>query len=85
MLSKGTIVCSKAGRDSGSFSAVLSSDDRFAVLTDGSGHPIEKPKRKNVKHIAKTLTVLSAEQMSTNSSIKKALEEFGANKVKGEI
>ncbi len=82
---KGTVVCSKKGRDKGYFLAVVSSDGVYALVCDGKERPIEKPKKKNLKHLSLTGTTLSEEQMKTNKSLKRALRDFTTNNVKGEI
>lgn len=82
---RGTVVCSKSGRDKGYFLAVVSSDDRFALVCDGKERRLERPKKKNLKHISPTDIVLSEEQLKTNKSLKHALNDFRTNNVKGEI
>lgn len=73
---RGTVVCSKAGKEKGMFMAVLSSDDKAVLLSDGRQRPIEKPKRKNLKHVSLTDTRLSEEQLKTNKSLRHALSDF---------
>ena len=82
---RGTVVCSKKGRDKGYFLAVVSSDEVHAFVCDGKERPIENPKKKNLKHISPTDYVLSEEQLKTNKSLKHALRDFRTNNVKGEI
>ena len=82
---RGTVVCSKKGRDKGCFLAVVSSDEVHAFVCDGKERPIERPKKKNLKHISPTEFVLSEEQLKTNKSLKHALNDFRTNNVKGEI
>ena len=82
---RGTVICSKKGRDKGYFLAVISSDGVHALVCDGKERPIERPKRKNLKHISPTDFVLSEEQLRTNKSLKRALHDFRTNNVKGEI
>ena len=45
-LKRGQVVWSKAGRDQGSFLAVLECRPPWAVLADGGRRPLERPKRK---------------------------------------
>ena len=48
---KGMVVKSMAGRDSGGyFVATEVSDDRI-LIADGGERPLERPKKKNPKHI----------------------------------
>ena len=84
-LEKGTVVCSRNGRDKGYFMVVFSSDENNVYLCDGHERPIEHPKKKNIKHICPTSFKLSEEQMRSNKALKRALREFNTNNVKGEI
>ena len=70
-LKRGQVVRSKAGRDQGSF---------MAVLADGKGRPLERPKRKNIRHISPTLTVLPEEALATNRKLRAALREAGGQR-----
>ena len=72
----GRIVCSKAGRDKGYFMVVVEEGDGFVFVCDGKERPIERPKRKNIKHIAFTNTVLEEESSITNKQLRKALAIF---------
>ena len=47
----GQIVCSKAGRDKGYFMVVVEEGDGFVFVCDGKERPLERPKRKNIKHL----------------------------------
>ena len=72
----GRIVFSKAGRDKNHPMVVVSADDKFLYLCDGKERPLERPKRKNKKHLQFTNTVLEKSSYSTNKSLKKALAVF---------
>lgn len=72
----GQIVLSKAGKDSGSFYAVLLEEEGFVYIADGRLRKIEKPKRKSKKHLAPTKTVLSPQDYETNSRLRAALSKF---------
>ena len=69
----GQIVCSRSGRDKGYFMVIVSEDDRYIYVCDGKERPIERPKRKNAKHLSFTNTVLNADSYKTNKSLKKSL------------
>ncbi len=48
----GQLVSSLQGRDSGMFYLVIKNDSQSRVLVaDGEGRKVEKPKRKNIKHL----------------------------------
>ena len=72
----GQIVCSKAGRDKGYFMVVVEEGDGFVFVCDGKERPLERPKRKNIKHIAFTNTVLEEESSITNKQLRKALAVY---------
>lgn len=75
-LKKGSVVRSKAGRDKGKLMAVVDTVDKAVLLCDGKERRLEKPKRKNLIHIAPTSTVLQAESLTTNHSLKRALNKI---------
>ena len=72
----GRVVYSKAGRDQGTFLAVVGSEDNTLLLCNGKERPLERPKQKNVKHVGLTNTVLDSGSMSTNRSLRRALNEI---------
>ena len=72
----GRIVCSKAGRDKGYFMVVTDCKDNFVFVCDGKERPLERPKRKNIKHLKVTNTVLSEKSYNTNKSLRKALAVY---------
>jgi ribosomal protein L14E/L6E/L27E len=78
-LVKGSVVISKAGRDKGYYLAVMSITDDGVYVCDGKERPVERPKKKNPLHLAKTHFVLSEEKTATNRSLKKALKEISCS------
>lgn len=70
---RGQVVCSKAGRDKGYFMVVVEEKDGFVFVSDGKERPLERPKRKNIKHISFTNTVLENNSFVTNKQLRKAL------------
>lgn len=76
-LKRGQVVRSRAGRDQGSLLAVLSTEAPFAVLADGKGRPLERPKRKKLRHLSPTQRVLSEEELATNRKLRAALRKAG--------
>lgn len=72
----GRIVCSKAGRDKGYFMVVVDANEDYVFVCDGKERPLNRPKRKNIKHLAFTNTVLEADSFNTNKSLKKALAVY---------
>ena len=72
----GRIVCSKAGRDKGYFMVVVKQEGDFLLVCDGKERPLERPKRKNAKHLTFTNTVLENDSFKTNKHLKKALAVY---------
>ncbi len=72
----GKIVCSKSGRDKGYFMVVVDVKDDFVLVCDGKERSLERPKRKNPKHLSFTNTVLTKDSYKTNKSLKKALAVY---------
>ena len=50
-LMKGSVVRAEAGRDGGGFFAVVGTDEKYCFIADGRSRKLDKPKRKNIKHI----------------------------------
>ena len=82
----GSIVYSKAGRDKGSFFAVVAVDGEFAYLCDGDIRKFDKPKKKKLKHLSVTNTVSDTVKEKINSSgkignaeLRKVIAEFCEN------
>jgi ribosomal protein L14E/L6E/L27E len=47
----GRVVISKAGHDKGEYFVILKSDSEYVYLVDGEFRTLEKPKKKNIKHV----------------------------------
>ncbi len=47
----GRFAISKAGHDSETVYLIMAEDDKNLYLTDGICHPLDKPKKKNKKHV----------------------------------
>lgn len=72
----GRIVCSKAGRDKGYFMVVVAKENESYFVCDGKERPIERPKRKNAKHLSFTNHTLQADDLNSNKKLRKALAVF---------
>lgn len=75
-ITKGCVVRSISGRDADRFYVVMQLDGGFAVICDGKVRRLEKPKRKSVKHLRPTQTVLNPETLTTNNQLRQALRGF---------
>lgn len=47
----GKLAVSKSGHDKGQLFVVIGEDDRYLFLADGNLKSLEKPKKKNRKHV----------------------------------
>ncbi len=74
---RGRVVRSCAGHDKGSFLVVLRTEENRAVVCDGRRRSLEHPKRKNLRHLSMTSTVLPENLMQTSCGIRRALAPFG--------
>ena len=74
---KGTVVVSKAGRDKGYVMVVLDETEGYVIVADGKERPLDRPKRKNPKHLQKTGRKLGLEQM-TDKKLRTALRNQGS-------
>lgn len=87
----GQLVYSKAGRDKGNpFIIVDIADEQYILVSDGDLRKIEKPKRKKIKHLEFTETVISTlneklvnKQKITNAEIRKSLGAVNSNRETG--
>lgn len=77
------IVRAMCGRDRGKFFVVTKVDGGFAFIADGRGRRLEKPKRKNLKHLipvekpgGRLAEKLSEGQKVTNAEIRRALAGY---------
>ena len=82
-INKSDIVVSTAGRDRGKLFFVLETDGEYALIADGKGRRILKPKRKKMKHLrlAAQSDCRVAEKLKTgdkvlDSEIRRALASY---------
>ncbi|MDI9476425.1 MAG: RNA-binding protein [Natronincolaceae bacterium] len=81
----GQIVRSKAGRDKGKIFVVLGRvDAKHVLIVDGSLRRVDKPKKKQTKHLAKMNLVsneiraaISNNEKISNGFIRKEFERLG--------
>ena len=60
----GRIVRSCAGRDKGYFLVVIRSEGSFVYVADGKERKLSSPKKKSLKHIKPTNTVIDTESLT---------------------
>ena len=73
MLKCGSVVRSLAGRDKDSLLAVVEIVEDGVLICDGKERPVERPKKKNLRHIGETGIELPMETIERNKSLRKAL------------
>lgn len=82
----GHVVRSTAGRDKGHFMVVLEKvDENFILVCNGKLRKVNKPKKKKIKHLAKTNHIVPEIEEKklngkkiTNAEIRKILESYQA-------
>ena len=72
----GRVVISKAGRDKTKAMVIVKETENYLLVCDGKERLVERPKRKNPKHLKFTNTYLEAHQLETNRALRKALKAF---------
>ena len=65
-IQKGLVVKSTAGRDQGGYYVAVEAEDRFVFIANGKERKLEKPKRKNVKHISPTHRLIDTAGLTKN-------------------
>lgn len=73
----GRIVRSCAGRDNGKFLVVVKTDDGFVYVADGKERKLASPKKKSLKHVKPTNTVIDTESL-TDKKLRSVIMEFSA-------
>ena len=74
----GRVVISKAGRDKTKAAVIVKKTENYLLVCDGKERRLERPKRKNPKHLAFTNTYLEAHQLETNRALRKALKALSS-------
>lgn len=76
-LTRGLVVRALAGRDQGGYFVVLSVQDGYAEIADGKRRKLDAPKRKNIRHLQGTKTVLNLECV-TDKKLRSVLKQYQA-------
>lgn len=76
MLQKGCVVRSVAGHDKDRFYVVLDVEKGAASIADGRVRMLAKPKRKNIRHVRVTNTVLNLSAEITDKKLRTLLKPF---------
>lgn len=76
------LAVSRSGHDKDSLYVIVKEEANLVYLADGKGKPIEKPKRKNRKHIQiiknlpKDITEVFTQENFRNEEIKRAIKLY---------
>ena len=71
----GRIVRSCAGRDKGNFLVVIRADESFVYVADGKERKLASPKKKSLKHVKPTNTVIDTESL-TDKKLRGIIADF---------
>ena len=74
-ITAGTVVISRAGHDCGRAMLVVRTDGEFLFVADGKERKLEKPKKKNRKHVRATSRVINPAGL-TDKSLRRTLREL---------
>ncbi|MBP1573852.1 MAG: KOW domain-containing RNA-binding protein [Oscillospiraceae bacterium] len=74
-ITPGMIVMACAGRDKDSFFVALESHDGLVFIANGKERKLESPKKKNIRHISPTDTVIKLDGL-TNKKLRRLLAEY---------
>ena len=77
-IENGRVVLCLAGRDKGTFAAVVGSTANTVLIADGKHRPLENPKMKNLKHVKVTAYRLNNSDMATDRGLRRALTLLAA-------
>lgn len=80
----GTVVKATAGRDAGRLFVIVDANGKDVLIADGKTRKLDKPKRKNIRHLRATNTVLQTEDLTDKQLRKKlcaAQEENTTNRL----
>jgi ribosomal protein L14E/L6E/L27E len=72
-LTKGSVIIAAAGRDSGAQFVVVDTDGCFCYIADGKSRKLDKPKRKNIKHIRITDSMIDLNDI-TDKKLRRLLK-----------
>ncbi|MBR5512604.1 MAG: KOW domain-containing RNA-binding protein [Ruminococcus sp.] len=72
----GSVVRAKAGRDKDGFFVVTAIEKEYCFIADGKSRKLETPKRKNIKHISLTNSMIDIKDV-TDKKLRTLLKNFG--------
>lgn len=72
---KGLLVKSKAGHDKGQIFVIADLDESYIYLTDGKNRPLDKLKKKKVKHV-QLINLHHDLEKADDAQIRKIIREY---------
>lgn len=72
---KGSVVKAAAGRDNEGHFVVTDVQNRYCFIADGKSRKLSKPKRKNIKHLRFTDSVIDLNDI-TDKKLRTLLKNF---------
>ncbi|MGN1195254.1 MAG: hypothetical protein ACI4SB_07205 [Acutalibacteraceae bacterium] len=72
---KGSVVKAAAGRDCGGYFAVTDVQENFCFIADGKSRRLDSPKRKNIKHLRFTDSMIDLNDI-TDKKLRTLLKQF---------
>ena len=73
---RGQIVRCLKGHDKGELAVVTDIANKKVFLCNGKSRKLEKPKAKNIRHIALTEVTLDEDSMATNRKLRKTINKI---------
>ncbi len=73
---KGSLVKACAGRDKDSLFVAVGISGGFVFICDGKSRPLERPKRKNPKHISPVHDVIIQTDGLTNKKLRRLIGQY---------
>ena len=74
----GSVIISSAGHDKGRAMVVVGAESGFVFVADGKERKLNSPKKKNIKHVQKTLSFIELEGL-TDKKLRQTLGAFAIN------
>lgn len=78
----GRIAMSAAGKDKNGFLVIMGEADGFYLVCDGKRRPLERPKKKNPRHVVLTEDSLPQEGIKTNRALRRALRQYAEARIR---
>lgn len=75
-LKTGSVVRALAGRDKEGFFVVTAAEGDYCFIADGKSRKLASPKRKNIKHLSLTNSMIDIKEL-TDKKLRTLLKEFG--------